>query len=174
MEKSLGFDDSGVRTVLLLISYNSNNYVKSYKYYDYQDELMSECLIQYLDNGNVIEDWLGSGKTTREYQVQKNTIVQLNYDTENNFIWKDTYKYDSNSNLIEFNNDLVKTISIFNPLGNCIEEIDYDLNDNFLKKRKFSYKLDEHKNWIEKKEILIENKIEIPKTILERKIRYYK
>lgn len=174
MERSLVFDDREIRTVLFIPSYNSNNYVKSYKYYDSQDKLMSECLMQYLDSGNAIEDWGSSGKNSRDYNLQKNTIVQLNYDTEDNLIWKDTYKYDSNENLIEFCNDLSKTISVFNLFGNCIEEIEYDLNDNFLKRRIFNYKLDKNNNWIEKIEFLMVNNIEIPQTILERKIAYYK
>jgi len=173
MERSLVFDDREIRTVLCIPSYNSNNYVTGYKYYDSQDKLMSECLIQYLDSGNVIEDWGSSGKNSIEYNLQKNTIVQLNYDAEDKLIWKDTYKYDSNANLIEFCNDLSKTISVFNLFENCIEEIEYDSNDNFCKKRIFNYKLDQNKNWIEKKEFLIENNIQIPQTILVRKITYY-
>lgn len=170
--ESSSYDSRGVRTVLLIPSYDLNEYINTYKYFDDNDVLISECFLKYLKNGNVIEKW-ENGKTVIEYNFQENTILQLFYDTDNNLIWKDTYKYDTNRNLVEFCNDLGKTICIVNTLGNDLEEIKYDSNKNITEKKKYKYKLDKYKNWIEKKEYQIENNIQIPKTLFERKIKYY-
>jgi hypothetical protein len=67
----------------------------------------------------------------------------------------------------------MKTISFTDTFGNVIIDNEYGNNENILKKIKYDYKLDKNKNWIEKKEFLIENNIEIPKTIFEREIKYY-
>jgi len=170
--ESSSYDYRGIRTALLIPTYHSNDYVNTYKYYDDNDVLLSECFFKYLKNGNVIEKW-GNGITLIEYHLQKNTIEQFFCDTDNNLIWKDAYKYDKNRNLVAFCNDLGKTICIVNALGNDIEEIKYDSNNNVTEKKKVKYKLDKYKNWIEKKEYLIENNVEIPITIFEREIIYY-
>ncbi|UMB59986.1 hypothetical protein MHL31_12990 [Lutibacter sp. A80] len=170
--ESSAFDSCGQRIVLLIPSFNSKDYLTNYKYFDDNGELISECFFKYQENGNVLEHW-DNGTTSIEYHLQKNEIEHLNFDIDNNLIWKEIYKYDTKGNLIEFCNDLGKTIYIVNTLGDTLEEIKYDSENNISEKKKFKYKIDKHKNWVKKKEFIIKNNIEIPKAIFEREITYY-
>lgn len=170
--ESSAYDNRGIRTVLLIPSYNSKGQLSDYNYYDNNDNLMSQCLFEHLKDGNTIEEWI-DGKTVIEYHLRKNIIEQLSYDIEDNLVCRDTYKYDKEGNLIEFCNDLGKTNYIIDLMGNEIEKTQFDLDGSLCEQKKYKYKLDENKNWIEKNEFLIENNSEIHKTIFEREIIYY-
>lgn len=175
--ESLSFDNRGVRTALLIPSYDSRNYATNFKFYDGKDCLMAKCSFEHLENGNTIEKWDSGGKDIIKYNLEKNRIEKYNYFDDGSLNWKEIYTYFNDSNLIEWSlfdgYTRMKTISFTDTFGNVIIDNEYDNNENILKKIKYDYKLDENKNWIEKKEFLIENNIEIPKTIFEREIKYY-
>jgi len=175
--ESLSFDNRGVRTTLLIPSYDSRSYATNFKFYDNKDCLMTKCSFEHLENGNTIEKWDSGGKDIIKYNLEKNRIEKYHYFHDGSLNWKEIYTYFNDSNLIEWSffdgYTRMKTISFTDTFGNVIIDNEYDNNENILKKIKYDYKLDENKNWIEKKEFLIENNIEIPKTIFEREIKYY-
>lgn len=175
--ESLSFDNRGVRTTLLIPSYDSRSYVTNFEFYDDKGCLMAKCSFEHLKNGNTIEKWDSGGKVILKYNLEKNSIEKYHYFDDGSLNWKEIYTYFNDSNLIEWSlfdgYTRMKTISLTDTFGNVITNNEYDSNGNILKKTKYDYKLDEHKNWIEKKEFLIENNVEIPKTIFEREIKYY-
>ncbi|UMB52960.1 hypothetical protein MKD41_11515 [Lutibacter sp. A64] len=175
--KAVSFDNRGVRTTLLISSYDSRNYANSFKYYDDKDCLIDRCLFEHLENGNTIEEWDSGGKDIIKYNLEENSIEKYNYFDDGSLNWKEKYNYFLDKNMVEWylfdGFERIKTISLTDTFGNVIANKEYDSDENILKKTKYDYKLDENKNWIEKKEFLIENNVEIPKTIFEREIKYY-
>lgn len=166
------FNKKGQKIDIENYDFKENKFLKSQKYYSHEftykeNEIINRTIFletkkiysltktNYNENGKIIE-W---------------STKYFNTNSEN----RQTFAYDSSNHLIKITNylngNLKNTIILRNnKKGDKIEHKLIDNQNNLSKKFEYEYKYDNANNWIER--ITIFN--EVPETITEREIEYFK
>jgi hypothetical protein len=167
-----------------IFQYNSNNDIIEENCFDSNNKLSSKIKYKYDIKGNKIEEsnYNSDGslfkKTTSEYDINNREIETNFYQPNNESEYvnqKNTHKYDGKGNLIESkycaDDGLNCSTSTFkhNENGDIIEHTDFSLSNMKVSLNSYKFEYDKNGNWIKK--IIFYN--DEPKTIIERKIKYY-
>lgn len=179
--KSIGCNNRGIRTDLVISSYDSNDFIISAKYYDCDNVLMAEISFEHLEYGGLISKWNTGHKEITKYNLDENIVQTDCYFNDGQLDYQETYEYFSEkSSQCNYIDDYVKkrTTSFLDDLGNLIAHNtysydEYSQNQKIAKKNSYKYVFDENLNWIKKTTYLIEESVEIPEAIYEREIIYY-
>ncbi|MDP3445792.1 MAG: hypothetical protein Q8T08_23270 [Ignavibacteria bacterium] len=194
----------GKKTVSKTVcKYNDNDKSKESITYNVNGEILDKTISKYDNKENLIEiDYYNSqgdlnAKTKYKYDKRGNNIEYVAYNSDGNLNFRQLYKYDTKSNVIEeisydLNGNITGTTfyeydnSNFKILDKHIlpdgkidshQTFKYDKNGyiiewnwNSLALKVYKYEYDKKSNWV--KQISYLN--EMPESICERKIEYYK